>query len=58
MYCPIRQIAKLELANGVSTIIRKNRKRAINVTADIDLSVTTSNLVISSLQSEVSKRLT
>ena len=38
---PIRQIAQLNIGEGVSTIKRKDRKRSINVTADVDLTVTT-----------------
>ena len=50
---PIRQIASLELVAGISSIQRKNRKRAINVTADVDLSITTGNKVVKSLQNQI-----
>ncbi len=50
---PLNQIAILELTNGVSSIKRKNRMRAINIMADIDLSITTSNNVISSLKDNI-----
>ena len=50
---PLNQIAILELANGVSSIKRKNRMRTINILADIDLSLTTSNNVISSLKDNI-----
>ena len=42
---PVRQIAQLELGEGLASIERKNRKRSINVTADVDLSVTNGNEV-------------
>ncbi len=50
---PIRQIAKLEIVEGLSSIQRKDRKRSINVTADIDLSVITSNEVISTVTASI-----
>ena len=50
---PIRQIAQLNIGEGVSTIKRKDRKRSINVTADVDLTVTTGNEVISSVTNDV-----
>ena len=43
---PVRQVAEFEINEGVANIKRKNRKRAINITADIDLSITTGNNVI------------
>ena len=50
---PIRQIAQLDIGEGVSTIKRKDRKRSISVTADVDLTVTTGNEVISSVTKDV-----
>ena len=50
---PVRQIAKLELGEGLSSIQRKNRKRAINVTADVDLTVTTGNEVIATVTASI-----
>ena len=50
---PVRQIAKLELGEGLSSIQRKNRKRAINVTADVDLTVTTGNEVIAAITASI-----
>ena len=50
---PVRQIAKLELGEGLSSIQRKNRKRAINVTADVDLMVTTGNEVIAAVTASI-----
>jgi multidrug efflux pump subunit AcrB len=46
---PVKQIAKLEIVDGLSTIKRKNRKRTINITADVDLNVITGNEVIESV---------
>ena len=46
---PIRQIANLEFTQGYSNISRIDRKRAINVTADVDISKTTSNEVVASV---------
>ena len=46
---PVRQIAKLSLGEGLSSIERKNRKRSINVTADVDLTIANSNEIILSL---------
>ena len=37
---PVRQIAHLEIGEGLASIERKNRKRSINVTANVDLSIT------------------
>ena len=50
---PVRQIAKLELGEGLSSIQRKNRKRAINVTADVDLTTTTGNEVIAAVTASI-----
>jgi len=50
---PVRQIAKLELEEGLSSIQRKDRKRAINVTADVDLMVTTGNEVIAAVTASI-----
>ena len=50
---PVRQIAKLELGEGLSSIQRKDRKRAINVTADVDLTVTTGNEVIAAVTASI-----
>jgi len=50
---PVGQIAQLELSNGISTIQRKNRMRAINITADVDLKVTTGNNVVSDIENDI-----
>jgi multidrug efflux pump subunit AcrB len=50
---PVRQIARLEIREGLSSIQRKDRKRSINVTADVDLSVTTGNDVIAAVTTSI-----
>ena len=50
---PVRQIARLEIGQGLASIQRKDRKRSINVTADVDLSVTTGNEVIASITTSI-----
>ena len=50
---PVRQIAELSLGEGLSSIERKDRRRSINVTADVDLSIANANEVIGSLTSTV-----
>ena len=47
---PFRQLATLEFSKGFSSIRRVDRSRAINVTANVDISKITSNEVLSSLQ--------
>ena len=54
---PVRQIAKLEIGEGLSSIQRKDRKRAINVTADVDLTVTTGNEVIAAVSASILPKL-
>ena len=50
---PVRQIAELSLGEGLSSIERKNRKRSINVTADVDLTIANANEIIESLTNSV-----
>tara|TARA_Y100000814_G_C12323544_1_gene399031 strand:+ start:59 stop:1291 length:1233 start_codon:yes stop_codon:yes gene_type:complete len=50
---PVRQVAKLEIGKGLSSIQRKDRKRSINVTADVDLSITTGNEVVAALNKAI-----
>ncbi len=47
---PLRQLATLEFSKGLSSIRRVDRNRAINVTANVDISKITSNEVLSSIQ--------
>lgn len=47
---PLRQLASLEFSKGFSSIRRVDRNRAINVTANVDISKITSNEVLSSMQ--------
>ena len=50
---PVRQIARLEIGEGLASIERKNRKRSINVTADVDLTVTNGNEVIATVMGSI-----
>ena len=50
---PVRQIAELSLGEGLSSIERKNRKRSINVTADVDLTIANANEIIESIINSV-----
>ena len=54
---PVRQIAQLEIGEGLASIERKNRKRSINVTADVDLSVTNGNEVIATVMSSIMPKI-
>ena len=54
---PVRQIATLEIGEGLASIERKNRKRSINVTADIDLTVTNGNEVIATVLSSIMPKI-
>jgi len=54
---PVRQIAQLELGEGLASIERKNRKRSINVTADVDLSVTNGNEVIATVMTTIMPKI-
>ena len=46
---PLKQVAQMTMTKGFSSISRVDRQRSVNITADVDLSVTSSNEVISSL---------
>tara|TARA_Y100000590_G_scaffold394244_2_gene473185 strand:- start:29247 stop:32408 length:3162 start_codon:yes stop_codon:yes gene_type:complete len=46
---PLKQLASMDLARSYASIQRVNRKRAVNITSDIDLSVTSGNEVIAAL---------
>jgi len=46
---PLRQVAHMEFTQGFSTIKRVDRNRAVNVTANVDLSKTTANEVLKSV---------
>ena len=54
---PVRQIARLEIGEGLASIERKNRKRSINVTADVDLTVTNSNEVIATVMGSIMPKI-
>ena len=46
---PLKQVAQMTMTKGFSSISRVDRQRSVNITADVDLSVTSGNEVISSL---------
>ncbi len=46
---PLRQVANMEFTQGYSSISRVDRQRAVNVTANVDISKTTSNEVLASV---------
>ena len=50
---PVRQIAELSLGEGLSSIERKNRRRSINVSADVDLTIANANEIIESVTNVV-----
>jgi len=49
---PFTTVAEAELGRGYSTIRRTDRKRVVNVTADVDRTVTTANEVLENLTQE------
>ncbi|MCB9897524.1 MAG: efflux RND transporter permease subunit [Planctomycetes bacterium] len=50
---PLSRVADVEVARGDAVIERADRRRSINVTADVDLSVTEPNAVIEQLRATV-----
>jgi len=50
---PVRQIARLDIGEGLASIQRKDRKRSINVTADVDLTLTTGNEVVAAVTASI-----
>ncbi|MEE2636006.1 MAG: efflux RND transporter permease subunit [Acidobacteriota bacterium] len=50
---PFRQVAAVESGRGFATIRRVDRQRAINVTAAVDASVTSSQAVIQDLETRI-----
>jgi len=54
---PVRQIAQLQIGEGLASIERKNRKRAINVTADVDPTIANANEVIGTVTSSILPRI-
>ena len=49
---PFGTVAEASLGRGYDTITRKNRRRAVNVTADVDLAVANANEVLADLSAE------
>ncbi len=47
---PFQAVARATLGEGFASISRLNRKRIVNVTADVDLSVTNQNAVVAQLR--------
>ncbi len=50
---PFSEVAEAEPGRGYASITRVDRRRAINVTADVDSAVTTTGAVLDSLNNEV-----
>ena len=48
---PFKLVAKTEMSTGSPSILRINRNRSINVTADVDLSAGNTNMIIDDLSS-------
>ena len=46
---PLKQLASMELSNSYASIQRVNRKRSVNITAEVDLGVTSGNEVVTSV---------
>ena len=46
---PLRQVVNMEFTQGYSSINRVNRQRAVNVTANVDISKITSNEVLTAI---------
>ena len=49
---PLGQVAEAQLASGFSTITRTDRKRSINITADVDLSEANANEILAKFEKE------
>ena len=49
---PLGQVAKGELASGYSTITRTDRKRSINIVADVDLTKANANEILARFEAE------
>ena len=46
---PLKQLASMELSNSYASIQRVNRKRSVNITAEVDLGITSGNEVVTSV---------
>ena len=53
---PFRTVAEAELGRGFATIRRTDRMRVVNVTANVDRTLTTANDVLADLQAGRSRR--
>ena len=54
---PFRAVARAELGRGYSTIRRSDRERVVDVTADVDRTVTTGNEVLAQMRKSVMPRI-
>ena len=54
---PFSSVGKIEIGRSYSTIVRTDRKRTVDVTANIDHSVANANAIIASVQLELLPRL-
>jgi len=54
---PLGQVAQGELSSGYSTITRTDRKRSINITADVDLTEANANEILARFEQEHIKPL-
>lgn len=50
---PFREVARVRQGRGYSTITRVDRRRAVNVTADVDPAITTAGPVVAAIRREV-----
>jgi len=54
---PFATVARAELGRGYSTIRRNDRRRVVNVTADVDRTATTANVVIEGIRADALPRI-
>ncbi len=54
---PFSVAGKMDLGRGYATIVRTDRKRTVNVTADVDLDQANANEILTAVQREVLPRL-
>ena len=54
---PFSVAGKMELGRGYATIVRTDRNRTVNVTADVDLDVANANEILAAAQRDVLPRL-
>ncbi len=54
---PFRAVARAEIGRGFSTILRADRERVVNVTADVDRARITGNAVLAEMQATLLPRI-